>query len=230
MNKDHSLRHWQAVFRVLVMLLVPFTLLMFSIRLVMIPGFAKLEYSLPNFPPDSYGFTRDQRLEYSYHAITYLTNDAGISYLGELRMAEGAVFNERELSHMEDVKGLVQGALNWWYLSLTGLAVCVVFAWRANWWRALRAGLAQGAYLLIGLIAAAIMMVLIDFNWLFTEFHHLFFEGDTWLFYYSDSLIRLFPMRFWRDAFILVFVITLGGAGALIVQEKRAAKAENRRE
>jgi integral membrane protein (TIGR01906 family) len=51
--------------------------------------------------------------------------------------------------------------------------------------------------------------VLVDFDGLFTAFHHLFFEGDTWLFYYSDSLIRLFPMRFWRDAFILTGGITI---------------------
>jgi uncharacterized membrane protein len=36
----------------------------------------------------------------------------------------------------------------------------------------------------------------------------LFFEGSTWLFPTSDTLIRLFPQQFWVDAFVLMF----GGA------------------
>jgi uncharacterized membrane protein len=32
----------------------------------------------------------------------------------------------------------------------------------------------------------------------------LFFSGDTWLFAYSDTLIRLFPIRFWEDCFIYI--------------------------
>jgi uncharacterized membrane protein len=49
----------------------------------------------------------------------------------------------------------------------------------------------------------------------FVGFHSLFFEGDSWLFLYSDTLIRLFPIRFWQDAFLLAAVIALGGGVAL---------------
>jgi len=51
-----------------------------------------------------------------------------------------------------------------------------------------------------------IVGVVINFDTLFTSFHRIFFEGDTWLFSYSNSLIRLFPLRFWQDVFI-----TIGG-------------------
>ena len=40
---------------------------------------------------------------------------------------------------------------------------------------------------------------------------NLFFTGNSWLFYYSDTLIRLFPIRFWQDAFLLAAVVALGG-------------------
>ena len=49
----------------------------------------------------------------------------------------------------------------------------------------------------------------------FAGFHSLFFEGDSWLFYFSDTLIRLFPIRFWQDAFLWAAVIALGGGVAL---------------
>ena len=68
----------------------------------------------------------------------------------------------------------------------------------------------------IGLIV--VVGILIDPNifWnFFAGFHALFFEGDSWLFLYSDTLIRLFPLRFWQDAFLSVAVIALGGGFAL---------------
>jgi hypothetical protein len=35
------------------------------------------------------------------------------------------------------------------------------------------------------------------------------------LFLFSDTLIRLFPLRFWQDAFLLAALIALGGGIAL---------------
>ncbi|MCD6344052.1 MAG: hypothetical protein J7M17_00400, partial [Anaerolineae bacterium] len=34
----------------------------------------------------------------------------------------------------------------------------------------------------------------------FVGLHGLFFTEGTWRFFYSDTLIRLFPVRFWQDA------------------------------
>jgi uncharacterized membrane protein len=58
---------------------------------------------------------------------------------------------------------------------------------------------------------------------LFTAFHAVFFEGDTWLFQFSDSLIRMFPLRFFQDVFIILGVLTLlGGVGLwLLTKEGR---------
>jgi uncharacterized membrane protein len=43
----------------------------------------------------------------------------------------------------------------------------------------------------------------------------LFFTGDSWLFLYSDTLIRLFPMRFWQDAFLFAGALDVLGGLAL---------------
>ena len=45
------------------------------------------------------------------------------------------------------------------------------------------------------------------------------------MFYTSDTLIRLFPMRFWQDAFIAVGLFSLIFAGLLIVLIKPKPKA-----
>jgi len=66
------------------------------------------------------------------------------------------------------------------------------------------------------LIAGAGILLNPNIFWnFFAWFHSLFFEGDTWLFEYSDTLIRLFPIRFWQDAVIMMAVIALGGGAAL---------------
>jgi integral membrane protein (TIGR01906 family) len=61
-----------------------------------------------------------------------------------------------------------------------------------------------GGWGILGLIGVILILLVISFNQLFTWFHQIFFESGTWRFYTSDTLIRLFPMRFWRDAFIFV--------------------------
>jgi len=55
-----------------------------------------------------------------------------------------------------------------------------------------------------------------SFSFLFVGFHRLFFEGDTWLFLYSDTLIRLFPERFWLTAFVGIGAGTVLLAGLLL--------------
>jgi len=196
--------------------------MMTSIRILMNPLFLTIEYNMPGFPPDAFGFTKDDRLHWANLSLKYLLNDADISFLGDLRFENGSqVFNERELHHMLDVKILVQQMIRAWgilgiFIFLTG-----VWAWRGRWlgeyWLTL--SLAGWAILIIiGLILAGVM---IGFSSLFTGFHLIFFEGDTWLFYYSDTLIRLFPLRFWQDAFTLMGILSAGGGIALILLGKR---------
>jgi integral membrane protein (TIGR01906 family) len=76
-------------------------------------------------------------------------------------------------------------------------------------WRSVRLG--TRIMLLIMLVLA--IGLAFSFRYVFVGFHRIFFEGDTWLFRYSDTLIRLFPERFWRDAFVFAVVLTVGGAG-----------------
>jgi integral membrane protein (TIGR01906 family) len=57
-------------------------------------------------------------------------------------------------------------------------------------------------------MGALALTLVIAFSLLFVGFHRIFFEGDSWLFLHSDTLIRLFPERFWRDTFIFVIALT----------------------
>lgn len=200
----------------LVTILVPPALVLSAVRLLLTPVYINIEYRTPNFPPDPYGFTREDRLRWSWIALDYLLNDEDITFLGDLRFEDGTpVFNERELRHMEDVKEVVQSSLVVWYVSLGGLLLFDVWAWRGKWWEQFRLGMVRGGNLTLILIGLTIAAVLVGFSLFFVFFHQVFFESGTWMFRFSDTLIRLFPERFWRDTFLAAGVLTLAG-GLLI--------------
>ena len=213
----------------LVALLVPLALIGLGVRALLTPLFLQIEYNMPYFPADTYGFTKADRLQWAPYALEYLVNDADISYLGDLRFDDGTpLYGERELSHMDDVKRVTKGVLNAWYVSLASLAALGVWAWFGKREQAYRLGLRRGGWLMVGLAAVIGAIVgtgiLVNPNvfWnFFAWFHSLFFEGDSWLFLYSDTLIRLFPLRFWMDAFLSAAFIALGGGLFLAFGLKR---------
>ncbi len=204
---------------------VPFFLIMTSIRLLVSPVYPQVEYRMPYFPPDSYGFSLDERLKWSQVSIEYLRNSADISFLADQRLEDGSpLYNERELSHMLDVKILLGKMLQAWTMIFCIYLILFILAWRKSWLRSLVGAVGRGGMWTIGLIAVILGAVAVSFNGLFTAFHRLFFQGDTWLFLYSDTLIRLFPIPFWRDAFILMGLFTILVAAFLIVLGNRVGK------
>jgi integral membrane protein (TIGR01906 family) len=207
----------------LVALLVPLALIGLGLRALLTTAFLQIEYNMPYFPPDEYGFTKEDRLKWAPYALDYLVNNDDISYLADLKFDNGTpLYNERELSHMDDVKRVTQGALNMWHITLALLTLLGVWSWLGGWSQAFRLGLMRGGWVIVGLaiIVGLIVVVGIVVNpnvfWnFFAGFHAIFFEGDSWMFLYSDTLIRLFPLRFWQDAFLFAAVIALGGGFAL---------------
>jgi len=207
--------------RIFLTILIPIFLTLANVRLLLTHAFPEIEYSLPGFPDDPYGFTKADRLKWSEIAVDYLLNNQGIAFLGALRFPEGQtappesckyyldgdcnrLYNDRELRHMSDVKNVTQGALNVWVgsgiLCLLVIGALYYFQQKAT----LRAGLLGGAGLTALLLLGLVAYLSINFDTFFVQFHHIFFTGDSWLFLYSDTLIRLFPVRFWQDTFLFL--------------------------
>ncbi|MBM3146199.1 MAG: TIGR01906 family membrane protein [Chloroflexi bacterium] len=196
----------------LIVILIPVILALGAVRFLLTPLFVQIEYRTPNFPEDPYGLTFQDRLKWSELARVYLLNRAGIEFLGNLTFEDGsALYNERELRHMLDVKIVARAAMWVWYGSLAVILLAGVWAHRGGWRREYRLALSRGGWLTVALIVAMIAAMALSFDWFFVAFHRVFFEGETWIFRYSDTLIRLFPVRFWRDAFITVGSIALIG-------------------
>lgn len=199
-------------------LIVPPLLVLGAIRLLITDAYLHLEYHKPDFPADPYGFTLEDRLRYGPLTARYLLDGSGPEALRAIRLPDGTpLYNEREIKHLVDVQNVTIPAM----YALIGLLIALIglTAWlrrtesgRAAW----RSGLRGGAILTLSLLAALIVYILLDWNHFFDSFHALFFAEGTWRFYYSDSLIRLFPIRFWQDAAITVGALCAAASGLML--------------
>ncbi len=146
------------------------------------------------------------------------------------------LFNQREVIHLRDVKGLIR--LDYWVLLGTliytlGYAGVSLF-WRRRDWRRLAWGVIGGSGITLVLMLALGLGALLDFDQLFLQFHLLSFSNEFWqLDPTKDYLIMLFPGGFWYDAAIFCALATvglaliLGGvAGGYLVVNRRKGQGQ----
>jgi integral membrane protein (TIGR01906 family) len=229
--KPHA---WHVAATALVAALVPLVLVANGVQLIAHDWFVRFEYDRSGFPADPYGLSTGERTELAFVGLHSVqpTNGEGIDLLRRARLPSGKpAFDGRELSHMRDVRRLLQEL---YAAHLIALAVIAVLAFRA---RATAArGLRWGAVATLVLGAATAATTLIDVDAYLTGFHGVFFEGGTWRFAEEDTLRRLYPDRFWEDTATLLTVGAVGQALVLLAADRawayrarRQAKARRAR-
>lgn len=118
------------------------------------------------------------------------------------------VFDDRERSHLEDVRS-VFSAFGIVVLLAAVVLVGVRLASRGAPWFRRAAGM--GAAVLFGAVIVGALVSLVAFDRAFEAFHELFFAGGTYLFDpATDRLVQLFPIQFWEETTLalgLVIVI-----------------------
>jgi integral membrane protein (TIGR01906 family) len=203
---------WPRLIQWLLVLMLPFLLIVVNFRIVNGRWFVRWEYGKAGFPVDDccdYSLTTEERTYLAEVCVDYLAPGAPLSLLADLRLPNGDVaFNERELSHMEDVQvAFTQitiitavGALVW----VGGFVALAASRQRRK--------LAATTLLIGGLFTLGLLVVIgvaMAVSWweFFQAFHAIFFESGTWMFDYSDTLIRLFPIRFWMDVAMVAVVL-----------------------
>ena len=106
-------------------------------------------------------------------------------------------FDARAVSHLEDVRYVLDGAWLATCLAAAAAAAWTVVALRARRRRELAASLTGAAWGTTGAVALAALAAVVDFDWFFAAFHAAFFAPSTWQFPADDLLIRVFPEPFW---------------------------------
>ena len=131
---------------------------------------------------------------------------------------EEALFTEREVNHLVDVKRLLNRTYDagWASIGFIVAFIVAVLIWRRGRARAslARAGLVAGVGA-TGLIVALGALALTGFDEAFRQFHLLFFTNDLWQLSSRDRLIQIFPQGFFFDTTMLIAASALMLALAL---------------
>ncbi|MBI4298978.1 MAG: TIGR01906 family membrane protein [Chloroflexi bacterium] len=136
-----------------------------------------------------------------------------------LRGKDSPLFNEREVLHMKDVKGLVQGvyrAQQWsgGYILLYVIAGLVIAHF--SFLRPLIRYAMWGGAITLSLVIVAGIAILAGFEKLFLIFHIVSFQNSLWqLDPQRDYLIMMFPPGFFFDATKFIALATVAEALAL---------------
>ena len=185
-------------------LCIPVALILTNVFLFMNPTWLAFQYSQPGFPP-SVRFTPPDRYRLASESIEYVRGNRTLEHFKAL-----GVYDDREIKHMVDVRELVDKVKIVLPLLLVLIVVLFIALTRAKENRALAArGLLKGAVLTVGVFVAVGLFAAVGFQTFFTLFHRVFFEGDTWLFNYTDSLIQFYPLPFWFATSIALVSVTI---------------------
>ena len=159
--------------------------------------------------------TMDDVMYVTHEMMDYLRGEGDtLSVMTTVEGQEQDFFNEQDRFHMGEVRDLFIGGLNIRLGACAAAVLCILFLviTRADikkiipgsYWIALGV---TGAVLLIGIAAV------VDFNAVFVQFHHIFFDNDLWIFDPAeDYMIRMLPEGLFYDMVMrigAIFVVSL---------------------
>lgn len=173
---------------------------------------------------DVTGIERSELDRSAGEIVTYFETSEPDELL-DIRVQRGdedlALFNQREILHMADVRDLFRLVYRIHEFALVYVVayVAAVYLWsrERSMRRLAREGITAGIAT-VGLLSIAAVGVVLGFDAIFEQFHILSFSNDFWqLDPRTDRLVQMFPMGFWFDVTLAVGVLSViqGGAVAL---------------
>ena len=160
------------------------------------------------------GLTVDQLNSGADQIKEYFNNDEEFLDLRvRFESTEVSLYREREILHMVDVKALMQAVFKvsiWSGIFLAILLTTGFFVLKRNIFTALKKSLKWSAIGIGTFILIFGGIALINFGWLFTQFHFLSFANDLWMLDpRSDYLIIMFPQQFFFEASLFIAILTI---------------------
>ena len=196
-------------------LLIIFLIIIFiiggTVRLLATDPYLAFEYGKASFPPDSFGYTQEERFDLASSNIHYVRAHLPSNTLSNQIRNGVPVYNPREVLHMVDVQAVFQSVLRVWLATFILLILLGFVFWKTGERKALASAIQSGGLLTSGIILSIALLAIFGWQFWFNTFHLFFFDPGSWLFSYSDTLIRLFPVEFWFDATQTISLLSLAG-------------------
>ena len=176
--------------------------------------------------------TMEDTMYVTHEMMAYLRGDRDtLSVITTVEGTEQDFFNEQDRFHMAEVKDLFLGGLNLRLGAAVVAVVCLIFLLLSK--ADLRRILSRSYQISLAVVGAAVLLlgiaVAIDFNAVFVEFHHIFFDNDLWLFDPAeDYMIRMLPEGLFADMVIRIGAIFVMGLLILLIISIFAGKSRKK--
>lgn len=138
-----------------------------------------------------------------------------LSVMTTVEGQEQDFFNEQDRFHMGEVRDLFIGGLNIRFGACIAAVLCILFLiiTRAD----IKKIIPRSYWIALGIIGTAVLFLgiaaVVDFDSVFVQFHHIFFDNDLWIFDPAeDYMIRMLPEGLFYDMVMrigAVFVASL---------------------
>lgn len=136
-------------------------------------------------------------------------------FKGDVIMLNETNLTSGETRHLYDVRDLIRTITDAWYLLVfvkLALFGIIIFTSRKAIEDVIHITLGAGTLTIL----YPVMLSSVNFNFLFTEFHKLFFPQGGWIFPESSLLIQIFPQKFFVNFSSMVAYHSMVMGGALI--------------
>ena len=136
-------------------------------------------------------------LEMNSHVVDYLMDK------DEEKFVDLEIFDEKEKSHLLDVKILVHRIFDFLFVLLVLFFLLVYFNNKLN------KGKNWGKILIYSGMASVLLPIIlyfIPFNAVFNVFHGIFFAPGSWVFPSNSALIQMYPFDFWYNSSFGLFL------------------------
>ena len=160
--------------------------------------------------------TMDDVMYVTHEMMDYLRGEGDtLSVMTTVEGKEQDFFNEQDRFHMGEVRDLFIGGLNIRLGACAAAVLCVLFLLftRAD----IKKIIPRSYRIALGMTGAAVLLIgiaaVVDFNAVFVQFHHIFFDNDLWIFDPAeDYMIRMLPEGLFYDMVMrigAIFVVSL---------------------
>lgn len=160
--------------------------------------------------------TMDDVMYVTHEMMDYLRGEGDtLSVVTTVEGQEQDFFNEQDRFHMGEVRELFIGGLNIRFGACVAAVLCLLFLviTRAD----IKKVVPRSYRIALGVTGAAVILIgiaaVVDFNAVFVQFHHIFFDNDLWIFDPAeDYMIRMLPEGLFYDMVMrigAIFVVSL---------------------
>ena len=165
--------------------------------------------------------TMDDVMYVTHEMMDYLRGEGDtLSVVTTVEGKEQDFFNEQDRFHMSEVRDLFIGGLNIRIGACVTAVLCLLFLIITH--ADVKKIIPRSYWITLGATGVIVLLIggaaVINFNAVFVQFHHIFFDNDLWIFDPAeDYMIRMLPEGLFYDMVMRIGAIFVIGLVVLLV-------------